>query len=81
MEAIHVGKPRLSKEYLQTLKLDVDGHIQAHSELGGYRKSDFFLRGTEIWRELVIGQGGGLAVWKLCEREMAVDLGGKLVVH
>lgn len=25
--------------------------------------------------------GGSLAVWKVCERAMGVDLGGKLVVH
>lgn len=81
MEAIHVGKPRLSKEYLQTLKLDVEGPIQPILSWGVTGSQIFFLWGTEIWRELVIGQGGSLAVWKVCEREMAVDLGGKLVVH
>lgn len=80
MEAIHVGKPRLSKEYLQTLKLDVDGPIQPILSWGVTGSQIFFLRGSEIWRELVIGQG---VVWLslVCEREMAIDLGGKLVVH
>lgn len=58
MEAIHVGKPRLSKEYLQTLKLDVDRHIQPILSWGVIGSQIFFCEGQKYGENWSLGRGG-----------------------